>query len=185
MRLTERPLRSVFVLASIFLAAALTPAAGAAGAPPFAVGYDDGVYGDFLYAGNGVLRCPVAADHAPLAGAVDTPAACANTADRKDTLVNDDFFMHWADVDADPGTFDSASASVRIPPGARIVFARLNWAGNTTGKTCGFREGVPAVAPPGTPASQAVRLSVGSAKSVVVLLLVFVVVGPFFFVFVV
>ncbi|MEV6619370.1 hypothetical protein AB0M83_00870 [Amycolatopsis sp. NPDC051106] len=165
---------------SIFLAAALTPAAGAAGAPPFAVGYDDVVYGDFLYAGNGVLRCPVAADHAPVAGAADTPAACANTADRKETLVNDDFFMHWADVDADPATFDSASASVRIPPGARIVFARLNWAGNTTGKTCGFREGVPAVAPPGNPATQDVRLSVGSAKSVDVYPSAFAEDGPYY-----
>ncbi|WP_285477531.1 hypothetical protein [Amycolatopsis sp. NBRC 101858] len=162
----ERPLRLVLVLALVFLASALVPSAGAAGAPPFAVGYDDVVYGDFLYAGNGVLRCPVAADHAPAAGAVATPAACANTADRKDTLVNDDFFMQWADVDADPATFDSASASVRIPPGARIVFARLNWAGNTTGTTCGFREGVPAIPPPGNPATQNVRLSVGSAKPV-------------------
>ncbi|WIY04620.1 hypothetical protein QRX60_12505 [Amycolatopsis mongoliensis] len=166
MPLPERPLRLVLVLALVFLASALVPAAGAADAPPFAVGYDDVVYGDFLYAGNGVLRCPVAADHAPTAGPVDTPAACANTADRKDTLVNDDFFMQWADVDADPGTFDSASASVSIPPGARIVFARLNWAGNTTGTTCGLREGVPAVPPPGNPATQVVRLSVGSAKSV-------------------
>ncbi|WP_329053745.1 hypothetical protein OG738_12350 [Amycolatopsis sp. NBC_01488] len=154
----------ILVLALVFLAAAVTPAAGAAGAPPFAVGYDDVVYGDFLYAGNGVLRCPLTADHAPAAGAVDTPAACANTADRKDTLVNDDFFMQWADVDADPGTFDSASASVRIPPGARIAFARLNWAGNTTGTTCGPREGAPAIPPPGNPATQNVRLSVGSAK---------------------
>ncbi|MCR6487088.1 hypothetical protein M8542_30085 [Amycolatopsis sp. OK19-0408] len=150
----------------IFSVAAVTPAAGAADAPPFAVGYDDVVYGDFLYAGNGVLRCPLDADRAPATGAVATPAACANTADRKDTLANDDFFMQWADVDADPGTFDSAGAAVRIPPGARIAFARLNWAGNTTAKTCGSREGLPAVLPAGTPAKQNVRLSVGSAKPV-------------------
>lgn len=166
MPLPARPLRLVLVLALVFLASALVPSAGAAGAPPFAVGYDDFVYGDFLYAGNGVLRCPIAADGAPTASAMATPAACANTADRKDTLANDDFFMQWADVDADPGTFDSASASVGIPPGARIVFARLNWAGNTTAKTCGSREGLPAVLPPGTPATQNVRLSVGSAKPV-------------------
>ncbi len=180
MRLSDRPLRLVLVLAMIISVSALTPSAGAAGAPPFAVGYDDVVYGDFLYAGNGVLRCPLAADHAPAAGAVETPAACANTADRKDTLVNDDFFMQWADVDADPGTFDSASASVRVPPGARIVFARLNWAGNTTGTTCGFREGVPALPPPGNPATQNVRLSVGSAKSVDVAPSAFAEDGPYY-----
>ncbi|MFJ7211273.1 hypothetical protein [Amycolatopsis sp. NPDC098790] len=164
----------------IISVSAVTPSAGAAGAPPFAVGYDDVVYGDFLYAGNGVLRCPLTADRAPTAGAVHTPTACANTADRKDTLVNDDFFMQWADVDADPGTFDSASASVRVPPGARIVFARLNWAGNTTGTTCGFREGVPAIPPPGNPATQNVRLSVGSAKSVDVAPSAFTEDGPYY-----
>ncbi|MFF1606187.1 hypothetical protein ACFVYA_00290 [Amycolatopsis sp. NPDC058278] len=147
------------MLVLVFLASAFVPSAGAAAAPPFEVGYDDVVYGDFVYAGNGVLRCPVAADSAPTTGTVATPAACANTADRKDTLANDDFFMQWADVDADPGTFDSASASVGVPPGARVVFARLNWAGSTT---CGPS----AVAPPGTPAKQNVRLSVGSAESV-------------------
>jgi uncharacterized repeat protein (TIGR01451 family) len=164
--LPERPLRLLLVLALVLAASALVPAAGAAVAPPFKVGYDDVVYGDFLYAGNGVLRCPVAADGAPAAGPVATPAACANTADRKDTLVNDDFFMQWADIDADAGTFDSASASVSIPPGAKITFARLNWAGNTAATTCGSRAGAPAVLPPGTPAKQNVRLSVGSAKSV-------------------
>ncbi|UOX87401.1 hypothetical protein MUY14_37655 [Amycolatopsis sp. FBCC-B4732] len=158
MPLPERPLRLVVVLALVFLAAAVVPSASATTAPPFAVGYDALVYGDFLYAGNGVLRCPVAADHAPTSGPVATPAACANTADRKDTLPNDDFFLQWADIDADPGTFDSASASVSIPPGAKIAFARLNWAGSTTCKS--------AVSPPGTPAKQNVRLSVGSAKPV-------------------
>ncbi|MEV6830626.1 hypothetical protein [Amycolatopsis sp. NPDC051102] len=155
----ERPLRLVLLLALVFLASVVVPSAGAAVAPPFAAGYDDTVYGDFLYAGNGALRCPVAADHAPSGGAAGTPAACANTADRKDNLVNDDFFMQWADVDADPGTFDSATVSVTVPPGARIAFARLNWAGSTT---CGPS----AAAPPGTPAKQNVRLSVGSAKPV-------------------
>ncbi len=159
MPLPERPLRPILVLALVFLASALVPAAGAAAAPPFAVGYDDVVYGDFVYAGNGVLRCPVAADGAPTSGTVATPAACANTADRKDTLANDDFFMQWADVDTDPATFDSARASVGVPPGARIVFARLNWAGSVA---CGPS----AVAPPGSPRSQNVRLSVGSADPV-------------------
>ncbi|MGW3964612.1 DUF7507 domain-containing protein [Amycolatopsis sp. NPDC005003] len=147
------------MLALVFLVSAFVPAAGAAAAPPFAVGYDAVIYGDFVYAGNGVLRCPVAADGAPTAGTVATPAACANTADRKDTLANDDFFMQWADVDADPATFDSASASVGVPPGAHVVFARLNWAGSTA---CGPS----AVAPPGIPAKQNIRLSVGSAEPV-------------------
>ncbi|MFT7870415.1 MULTISPECIES: hypothetical protein [Amycolatopsis] len=80
----ERPLRPILVLALVFLASAFVPSAGAAAAPPFEVGYDAVVYGDFVYAGNGVLRCPVAAD----GGTVATAAACANTADRKDALAN-------------------------------------------------------------------------------------------------
>ena len=74
--------------------------------------------------------------------------------------------MQWADVDADPGTFDSANATVTIPPGAKIVFARLNWAGNTTGTTCRVPRGRPRDPAAWNTAKQDVRLSMGSGKSV-------------------
>ncbi|GAA4538299.1 DUF7507 domain-containing protein [Amycolatopsis samaneae] len=174
-----RSVRFLVVLALLFGSAAVASGpAGAAIVKPFALNYHQTVYGDFLYAGNGVLRCPVAADSAPTTGTGNTPAACANTANRADTRHHDDFFMQWADVDADPGTFDSAKATVTIPPGAKIAFARLNWAGNTgvynlapgvvsPTKMCQDRNGkTPAIPPPGSPAGQSVRLTVGAGKSV-------------------
>ncbi|MBN6035371.1 DUF11 domain-containing protein [Amycolatopsis sp. 195334CR] len=169
------------VLAVLFAVSSLvaftTPAAAAV-VKPFALNFNEAVYGDFLYAGNGSLRCPVPADGAPATGSGNSPADCVSSANRSTTQVNDNFFMQWSDVDSDAGTFDSSRASVTIPPGAQVKFARLNWAGNTgvynsspgrpsTVKMCQVRNGnTPAVLPPGTPAGQAVRLSVGGAKAV-------------------
>ncbi|WP_236808345.1 DUF7507 domain-containing protein [Amycolatopsis albispora] len=168
-------LAPAFAVASLVV---FTTPAAAAVVKPFALNFNEAVYGDFLYAGNGSLRCPVPADGAPTTGSGNTPAACASSANRTTTQVNDNFFMQWADVDADAGTFDSSRASVTIPPGAAVKFARLNWAGNTgvyntsagnpsPVKMCQVRNGnQPAVLPPGSPAGQAVRLSVGGAPSV-------------------
>lgn len=178
MSLSRKSLHLLVVLALVLMASAIAPLAEAAVVKPFQLNYDEVVYGDFLYAGNGVVRCPVNADNAPTTGTGNTPATCANTADRRDTLVNDNFFMQWADVDADRGTFDSAKATVTIPPGAKILFARLNWAGNTGAyttspgvlsptKMCQSRNNnTAAIVPPGTPAKQDVRLTVGAGKSV-------------------
>jgi uncharacterized repeat protein (TIGR01451 family) len=178
MSLSGKSLHLLVILALVLTASALASPAESTVVKPFQLNYDEVVYGDFLYAGHGVVRCPVNADNAPTTGSGNTAATCANTADRRDTLVNDDFFMQWADVDADRGTFDSAKASVTIPPGARIVFARLNWAGNTGAYTtspgvlsptrmCQSRNNnTAAIVPPGTPAEQDVRLTVGAGKSV-------------------
>ncbi|MFE0020109.1 hypothetical protein [Amycolatopsis sp. NPDC059021] len=151
--------------------------ASAAVVKPFAMNYNKAVYGDFLYAGNGALRCPVPADFAPATGVGNTPAACAGGANRDNTTVNDNYFMQWSDVDFDPGTFDSSRASVTIPPGAKVEFARLNWAGNTgvyntypgvvsPTKMCQDRNfQTPAIPPPGSPDRQPVRLTVGGGNS--------------------
>ncbi|QWF80688.1 DUF7507 domain-containing protein [Amycolatopsis sp. CA-230715] len=143
---------------------------------PFALNFNKTVYGDFLYAGNGVTRCPVAGDGAPLTG--NNPlSACAASADRTDTRVNDNYFIQWTDVDSDPGTYNSSRAGVTIPPGAKVEFARLNWAGNTGvyNLSPGWPSNVPmcqrrnfdtpAVLPPGSPANQSVRFTVGGGKA--------------------
>jgi uncharacterized repeat protein (TIGR01451 family) len=90
---------------------------------------------------------------------------CAKAATRENNRVNDNFFMQWADVDNDPGTFNSSSAKVELPAHATVEFARLNWAGNTgvfadtTVKMCQSRESeTPAILPEGTPSKQKVRL---------------------------
>ncbi|HKN55326.1 MAG TPA: hypothetical protein VJX66_22715 [Amycolatopsis sp.] len=177
MAVWAKSFRLLATIGLIFTGMAVVNPANATDAPPFKANYRHVVYGDFLYAGNGVLRCPVVADHAPVSGG-NTPELCSGTADRSRTGSGDDFFLRWSDVDSDPGTFDSSRASVTIPPGAKIAFARLGWAGNTgayatapgvvsSTKACVLRNGdATATVPPGTPREQAVRMRIGEGKSV-------------------
>ncbi|MDX3212979.1 DUF3344 domain-containing protein, partial [Streptomyces scabiei] len=46
------------------------------------------------------------------------------------TAVNGDFDMFYIDVDRDPNTYNSSRGEVRLPPGARVSYARLYWGGN-------------------------------------------------------
>jgi uncharacterized repeat protein (TIGR01451 family) len=157
-----------FVLVGLMLLTGLTAGARAAEPEPFTQTYTKILSGDFLSVGNGSVRCPVAADNAPTTGEGNTPQACADAANRANDRVNDNFFMQWEDVDNDPATFNSSTATPELPRGAKVEFARLNWAGNTgvfadsTIKMCQSRESeLPAILPSGTP-NQPVRLTVGS-----------------------
>ncbi|MFI5607558.1 hypothetical protein [Amycolatopsis sp. NPDC051903] len=125
------------------LATFLTPAAHADVVKGFQQNYRDVVYGDFLYAGNSVVRC------------ASGDAECAKAANRETKRPASDFALTWSDVDGDAATFDSATASVTIPPGAKVAFARLSWGGSLA-TTC--------PRPPGDAKAQAVRFSVGSGK---------------------
>jgi uncharacterized repeat protein (TIGR01451 family) len=153
------------VLVGLVLLTCLTGGARAATPEPFDLAYNRIVNGDFLSVGNGSLRCPLQTDNVPTTGG-NMPADCAKAANRENNRVNDNFFMQWADVDNDPGTFNSSSAKVELPAGATVEFARLNWAGNTgvfadtTVKMCQSRESeTPAILPEGTPSKQKVRLA--------------------------
>ncbi|MGW4482439.1 DUF7507 domain-containing protein [Amycolatopsis sp. NPDC004368] len=105
--------------------------------------YHQVVYGDFLYAGNSVVEC--------------TPgdAECAKAASRTAKKQADGFALRWSDVDSDASTFDSSSAAVTIPPGAKVAFARLSWGG--TRSAC--------ASPAGSPKTQAVRFSIGESEA--------------------
>lgn len=158
------------VLVGLLLLTGLTGAARAAEPPPFRQAYNRIVDGDFVAVGNGLLRCPT--DNSPATGAGNTPEACAASAARTDRRVNDNFFMQWADVDNNPATYNSSSATVDLPAGAKVEYARLNWAANTglfadsTVRMCQSRESeTPAVLPDGTPDKQKVHL-VTHAKTV-------------------
>jgi uncharacterized repeat protein (TIGR01451 family) len=154
------------VLVGLVLLTCLTGGGARAATPePFDLAYNRIVSGDFHSVGNGSLRCPLQTDNAPTTGG-NTPADCAKAANRESNRVNDNFFMQWADVDSDAGTFNSSSAKVDLPPGATVEFARLNWAGNTgvfadtTVKMCQSRESeTPAILPDGMPSKQKVRLA--------------------------
>ncbi|NKE56760.1 hypothetical protein FXN61_07905 [Lentzea sp. PSKA42] len=157
-------------------AGSATAAAGSAAADvitPFTQVYNKVVYGDFNIIGNTVTRCPAAPS--PF-----TPAVCADGASRTDpNAVNDEYQMAWADVDTSAATFNSSSASLTIPPGATIDYARLYWAGNTGLYTdwdglvisplCSGNAlvaGQLAITPPGAPQTQPVSIRVGSGAAV-------------------
>ncbi|WP_018684195.1 SdrD B-like domain-containing protein [Actinokineospora enzanensis] len=94
--------------------------------------YDSEVYGDFLQTGNGSLRCPDVTD--PVDPFGEPRTTCATTQDRSNvsaTGINDSYYMRWADVDSIDETYNSSTASLTIPTGAKVDFARLNWGGNT------------------------------------------------------
>ncbi|GAA3533466.1 hypothetical protein GCM10022222_16020 [Amycolatopsis ultiminotia] len=125
----------------------LTPNAHADVVKSLVQNWHQEVYGDFLYAGNGVVQC------------AEGDAECAKAVARTTKQPAGDFPLQWSDVDSDPTTFDSSTSQVTVPPGAKIAFARLSWGGSVA----------PGCAqPPGEPAKQAVRFSVGGAASTTV-----------------
>ncbi len=149
---------------------------------PFTLNYDQVIYGDFIEIGNGNLRCPTAADGAFFLPG-KTPAGCAagqTTAGPADG--NNNYFMVQNDVDGVPGTFNSSTAALTIPPGATVDFARLNWGGDTgrfklpngtfsTVPSCTAAgqqsppSGSPSQPPPGSPTAQHPQITVGFGSS--------------------
>lgn len=173
--------RSLILILAVLLSAGMLTVLGATPANaavvrPFAIGYGEDVFGDFIEIGNGSVRCPTAAEEtAPPVPLNQCTGAQART-DTSGSAVNDSFVMRWADVDGDAGTFNSTRSTLTVPAGARVEFARLNWAGNTgayrdgsgvvqTAAQCGSR-GAAISVPAGTPESTPVRLTVGAAPSV-------------------
>jgi hypothetical protein len=117
--------------------------AAAAPAPALRIEYNAAVHGDFAMAGNTVTTCPSGAFF------------CLQALERKGhgpQAQNNSHAMVWTDVDTDPRTYNSSSGRLSIPTGARVVFAKLTWAGNTGG--CGAKR------PPGSPREQAVAITV-------------------------
>lgn len=111
----------------------LAPPAEAVVVKPFTIGFDRDVFGDFIEVGNGNMRCPTALEEtAPPVPLTQCTAGQART-DTQSSTVNDSFVMRWVDVDSNAATFNSSRSTPTIPAGARIEYARLNWAGNTGG----------------------------------------------------
>jgi hypothetical protein len=137
------------------------PAASAAGPATLPVNYDETVYGDFAAIGNTVTACPSQPGHYPV-------KLCLDAQNRVGTGVsaqNNGHPMTWADVDTDASTYNSSSARLTIPSGARIRYAKLTWAGDTGGPAnvpCGR-----GTRPPGLPQQQAVSLSVNDKTSAI------------------
>ena len=82
--------------------------------------------GDITIAANSTESC------------LDALAACASVRDGVGTgLNNNDRTMTWVDADSDPATFDSSSADLVMPAGAKVRFAGLYFGGKLTPGTGG------------------------------------------------
>lgn len=151
MRRFSIPLLTLSILVIPLLGLLVPAPARAAVYDPLHLVHSEQVSGDFVMAGNGVLVCPT--DEG-------TPRSeCLAASRRENTFNNNRFAMTYADVDDDPATYNSSSASVSIPAGSRVTYARLQWGGNRDGQQCGV--GASGSYPPGSSATQQVRLRVG------------------------
>src|SRR4051812_8725009 len=109
---------------ALLLAALLPAAASAAPTATFANRFSENVSGNIAIAGNTLMTCP--ASSANCATAKSTTASVAGVADN-------DFDMTYVDVDSDPATFDSSTAMLAVPSGAKVLFAGLYWGARTDG----------------------------------------------------
>ncbi|ALG11567.1 hypothetical protein AOZ06_36060 [Kibdelosporangium phytohabitans] len=144
----------------LFTALPATPSS--AGQPVAPVNFDQTVYGDFAVIGNTVTTCPREPGQYPVRLCIDAQ----NRVGTGPSAQNNGYPMAWADVDADPGTFNSSSARLNIPAGARVAYAKLTWAGDT-GSPKDIPCGRGPIRPPGSPAQQQVSLKVNDRGSLV------------------
>ncbi|MFF7259667.1 DUF3344 domain-containing protein [Streptomyces sp. NPDC008159] len=89
---------------------------------PFQQRYHVVRHGGIVRAANSSITCrtaPLSADAPSCLGAREGRAA-----------TNGDFDMFYIDVDSDPNTYNSSRGEVRLPRGARVMYARLYWGGN-------------------------------------------------------
>ena len=93
----------------------------------FEVAFSANDAGDIRMAANGILSCQ--GDQA------GCPEARAGASGAK--LGNNSWAMRYVDVDSDPATFNSSNATLDLPAGARVLFARLYWGANTDRNTNG------------------------------------------------
>ena len=93
---------------------------------PFAPRFSQNVQGAITFAANTILTCPNSN--------ADCAAARAGTGSK---LNNNQFNMTYVDVDDDPSTFNSSSATITIPTDAQVLFAGLYYGGRTSAGTGG------------------------------------------------
>ena len=88
--------------------------------PRFAVN----TQGDITIAANSLESC---LDALPACAGIRNAVGGAVSANN-----NNDRTMTWIDADTDPATFDSSSADLALPAGARVLFAGLYYGGKLT-----------------------------------------------------
>lgn len=123
---------SAFLLATITVLTGPVIPAQAVVVDPFTLDWSGRVHGSFLQVGNGVLRC--------VGGASGQSSTwCQNLHSGNTTLdrfgypmyANDYANMQYVDIDGVSNTINSSSATITIPAGATVAYARLFWGGST------------------------------------------------------
>jgi uncharacterized repeat protein (TIGR01451 family) len=189
---TTRWLASVIALACAGLMSTATPVSAGTSSSSGPDDYGFGTptesisaYGDFAEIGNGSLRCPVAGEPALLLAG---PQSCQRASERDPLYAlplfgwgsNNGYDMQLAGAGQTNGPggatlFDESSASVTIPAGTSVLYAQLDWGGDT-GSYLGASDDrcerppylfEPAATPPPAPAAaspdaQPVTIAVGS-----------------------
>ncbi|WP_215455544.1 DUF3344 domain-containing protein [Streptomyces sp. ATCC 21386] len=84
-------------------------------------------HGGIVRAANSSITCRTS--NTSTTPTTPTTPSCADARGGR-TAANDDFDMFYIDVDRDPNTYNSSRGEVRLPPGARVSYARLYWGGN-------------------------------------------------------
>ncbi len=126
--MTVRRRRLVVGILAALCAASATPDRAAADRD-FTPRYAANAQGDIALVGNTLLSCATNdAVCASVRNGTATPASLNN---------NNAHFMTYVDVDADAATFDSSSATLSLPAGARVLFAGLYWGGKSSRGTGG------------------------------------------------
>lgn len=123
-----RSIRGVAIALALFTAtlAGLATANSAEAERAFTPRFSQNVQGEITVAANTLMTCPE----------TDTrcPGAQAGTGS---TLNNNQFRMGYVDIDGDPSTFNSSSAELTLPLGARVLFAGLYYGAKTSAGTGG------------------------------------------------
>jgi len=108
----------VFSLASI----------GDAQARSFTARFSQDLSGNITFAANSLMTCSTTGQHGSSCSASRNNTGLGSAADA--TLTNNYYDMVNVDVDGDPSTSNSSSATLSIPAGSSIAWAGLYWAAN-------------------------------------------------------
>ncbi len=117
---------------------------------PFTTRYNTTLRGSMSFIGNTSMTCSAS-------------ATCTGAQNATNNSLNDTLFMVHVDIDGNSATFNSSSASLSVPVGAQVVYARLYWGGNAVLGT-----GTGATAPPNIALSTTVRLATPASGYVTV-----------------
>lgn len=111
---------------------------------PFNTRFSIRLHGAMILVGNTNMTCRTA------------DAGCTGAQNATNNQLNDTFFMVYVDIDGNPTTFNSSSATLSIPAGAEVMMARLYWGGNAVA-------GVGGSPPPNIALSHTVKLATPAA----------------------